>query len=292
MESKRVAKAANQSNNSALAKVVAAMAKVPGVCAIGLGGSRSIGTADATSDYDVIIFTETDDSLDTAAVHETVVALGGLLKTSKRRPGEPLLGELAIDGAHLELFFRKISMIKTEIGSARNGRFSRVFNPLHVIGLISTITISYATYCLPIWDPEERLKRLIESAFPYPEALRIQMIKSFRTEAKTALTFAGKARSPDDVAHIAGLYARVTSAWNLVLFAANRRYPVIDKGGRRIVGNLPQSPADFTARTNAVFKAVGAGDFKGAFAQAQALHAEVLAIADASQSERIGDAAA
>jgi hypothetical protein len=267
--------------NAILRQVVATCSQVPGVCAIGLGGSRSIRTGDAGSDYDIIIFSDADVELDHAAMRARVAAFGGEMKTSKRRPGLSLLGEMFIDGTKVELFFRSIPMIAGEIARARQGKFTRVFNPLHVVGFISTITISYATYVIPLWDPEGRLKRLIASAFPYPEALRQQMLNTFRSEAKVALNYAGKARSVADVAHLAALYGRVIAAWGLVLFAANRRYPVIDKGGRRLVAALPNSPSNYVFRTNAIIRAVAAGDLAGAFQQASRLNAEVMTIAQA-----------
>jgi hypothetical protein len=270
---------AQRAVNPILRRIVSTCSKVPGVAAIGLGGSRSIRTGDVGSDYDVIIFSDGDVELDHAAMRETVAALGGEMRTSRNKPGESLLGEMYIDGTKVELFFRRIPMIAGEIARAREGKFSRVFNPLHVVGFVSTITISYATYVVPLWDPQGKLKRLVASAYPYPEALREQMLKTFRSEAKIALNYAGKARSVEDAAHLAALYGRVIAAWGLVLFAANRRYPVIDKGGRRLVAALPNSPANYVFRTNSVIRAIGAGDLTGAFEEANRLNAEVMAIA-------------
>jgi hypothetical protein len=262
----------------ALQPVVAAISKVPGVCAIGLGGSRSLGTELTGSDYDVIIFSDSDVELNHVAVREAVEALGGEMKTSRRLPGKSLLGELTIGDAKVELFFRKIDAISREIAAAREGRFSRVFNPLHVVGFVSTITISYATYCVPIWDPENRLKQLAASALPYPDALRKQMIKIFFAEAKVALSFVGKVRSVVDVPHVAALYARVIASWSLVLFAFHRRYPIIDKGGRHVVAGLPQTPANYIFRTNAILRAATAGDLEGAYGEARRLHDEIVAL--------------
>jgi len=269
---------AQRAVNPILRRVVSTCSKVPGVAAIGLGGSRSIRTGDAGSDYDVIIFSDADVELDHAAMRRTVAALGGAMQTMRHKPGQSLLGEMYIDGTKVELFFRRIPMIANEIARAREGKFTRVFNPLHVVGFVSTITISYATYVIPLWDPKGKLKRLIASAYPYPEALREQMLKTFRSEAKIALNYAGKARSVEDAAHLAALYGRVIAAWGLVLFAANRRYPVIDKGGRRLVAALPNSPANYVFRTNAVIRALAAGDLAGAFEEANRLNAEVMRI--------------
>ena len=185
---------------------------------------------------------------------------------------------MSIEGRKVELFFRSIPRLASEIEAARKGQFRRSINALHVVGFLSTILISYATYTRPLWDPDGHLKKLVESAFPYPEALREKMISTFLTEAKLALIHAAKVRSVNDVGHLMGLYARANMAWLLVLFAVNRRYPVIDKGGRRLVAGFPQIPDNFDFRTKAIFRAAAAGDLPGGLAEANRLHAEVAAL--------------
>ena len=47
-----------------LAQLIGPISQVPGVVAIGLGGSRSIGTSVPSSDFDVIIFSGPDPQLE------------------------------------------------------------------------------------------------------------------------------------------------------------------------------------------------------------------------------------
>ena len=257
-------------------QLLGALRDVPGVVAIGLGGSRSIGTATPHSDYDVIVFSEKDGDIDQEAMARAISGLGGT--PNPERP----LAELSVGGRKVEIFFRTIERIESEIALARKGQFRRTMNPLHTIGFLSTIVVSYATYVQPLWDPAGRLKALIESAFPYPEPLRERMLNTFRTEAKLALIHAGKVRSVNDVAHLMGLYARANAAWAVILFAANRRYPVIDKGGRQLVASFPEVPDNFDFRSKAIFRAAAAGDLRGAHQEANRLHAEVCRIAQKS----------
>jgi len=262
-----------------LAQLIGPISQVPGVVAIGLGGSRSIGTSVPSSDFDVIIFSGPEPQLDHARMAEAVQQLGGKMITSQRNPGESLLAEITIGNAKIELFFRKMSAIAAEIEGARQGRFRRSFNALHVVGFISTILISYATYVRPVWDPEGKLKDLIASAFPYPDALRNQMINVFRSDARVALGHAAKVRSPEDLPHLMALYSRVIASWNLVLFAANRKYPVIDKGGRKLVSTFERTPPGYEFRSAAILRAAAAGDLKGANTEAERLHRDVVAAA-------------
>ena len=48
----------------------------------------------------------------------------------------------------------------------------------------------------------------------------------------------------NEPAYLLGLYSRVVSAWLLVLFALNRRYPVIDKGGGQSHHVVSRTPGE------------------------------------------------
>ena len=276
---------ATQLRDPVFTRLVSDLQKVPYVVAIALGGSRSIGTATAVSDFDVIVLVDRNTDLERDELRDGVLQLGCQWQTRTRK----LLADVVIEGRTFELLFRPIETIAVEIANARKGQFKRQLNPLHTVGFLSTIMVSYATYALPVWDPEGKLKQLQDSAYPYPEVLRERMISTFRTEARLAVMHAGKTRSIHDVAHLMGLYARANAAWALVLFAANRRYPVIDKGGRQLVAAMPISPENYEFRTKAIFRAAAAGDLQGALDEANRLHAEICRLV--AESEGGGAAA-
>ena len=265
---------AAQLRDPVFTRLISDLQKVPHVVAIALGGSRSIGTATPMSDFDVIVFVDRNADLESEDIREAILKLGGRWQTERRK----LLADIVIEGRTFELLFRPMETIAGEIANARKGQFKRQLNPLHTVGFLSTIMVSYATYALAVWDPQGRLKQLQDSAFPYPEVLRERMLSTFRTEAKLALIHAGKTRSIHDVAHLMGLYARANAAWALMLFAANRRYPVIDKGGRQLVAAMPISPENYEFRTKAIFRAAAAGDLQGALDDANRLHNEICRI--------------
>ncbi len=260
------------SKDPVLEQVVAEMRVLPGVVAIGLGGSRSIGTANAFSDYDIILFSEKQDGVDGGATQRVLERFGGGWQGGEAKP----FADMTVQGKKVELLFRSIERIEAEIAMAKKGQFKRTLNPLHVIGFLSTIVVSYATYIVPLWDPQGRLKQLVASAFPYPEVLRDKLIDTFRTEAKVALIHAGKTNSVHDIAHLMGLYSRAHVAWIITLFSINRKYPIIDKGGRQLVPRMPVHPENFDFRTKAIFRAAAAGDLKGALTEANRLHNEIV----------------
>ena len=58
-----------------LRRLVVALAPVPGIEAIALGGSRARGTATAHSDYDIGLYYRTDRPIDTAALGRVAARL-------------------------------------------------------------------------------------------------------------------------------------------------------------------------------------------------------------------------
>jgi hypothetical protein len=252
--------------------VVSTLSQIRGVAAIALGGSRSIGTANERSDYDIVIFERALGDIDEPALRR---ALEQLTETPLKMTVKLALAETTIGGNKVEFFFRVINGIAKEIEAARNGQFRRWPNALHAAGYLSTAIISYATYALPIWDPEGHLRRLVESAHPYPDALRNKMISTFKMEAALSLMHAAKVRAPDELPYVSGLYSRAVFAWTIILFAANGRYPIIDKGAMKLIMSFPKKPERFKGRANKLFRDIGAGDLQQARIDAAQLHREI-----------------
>ena len=114
-------------------------------------------------------------------------------------------------------------------------------------------------------------------ATPYPEALREQMLKTFRTEAALTLIHAAKVKHPNEMPYLAALYARAVSCWTLALFATNRRYPIIDKGAQRLIMSFPIHPEQYHGRTIKLFREIAAGNLQQARKDAAALQKEIAA---------------
>lgn len=263
----------NFSNDPVLGDVVSMLSGVVGVCAVGLGGSRSLGIADQNSDYDIVVFQQRRDDIDSAALTSAIERIS---ESPPRVTGKLALAEFTVRGRKIELLFRRLDTIAAEIEAARQGRFNRVIHPLHPGGFLSTVMVSYLTYVLPVWDPEGLLARLNETARPYPDLLRQRMIATFRNEAGLGLIHASKVRRADEPAYLLGLYSRVVSAWLLVLFALNRRYPVIDKGAIRLIMSFPEHPVNFQGRVARILSDGAAGNLQRARAEAWQLQREVV----------------
>ncbi|MEN6542485.1 hypothetical protein [Parvibaculum sp.] len=270
----RVASQPAPAQDPIVASVAAALSGVSGVTAVAVGGSRAIGTADAGSDYDIIAFESRLGAINKEQLNAAASRLAG--------PGVALspngnLVNLTISGQKVEILVRSLDVIAGEIEAARQGIFKRTLHPLHPIGYLTTIIISYVVYALPVHDPEHVLRDLIRRATPYPEMLRSRMISTFRTEAEFALIHASKVRSPLDLPYLTALYAQAIACWQLMLFAINRRYPVIDKGGMRLIMGMPQHPQNFQFRTMKMLRDIASEDLQTARTDAVKLHREIIA---------------
>lgn len=252
--------------------VVAALSQVRGVCAVALGGSRSLGTASPQSDYDMAVFQEKAGDIDVPALEAALERLSG---SRPKMTAKLALAEFELGGHKVELFFRRLNLIAEEIEAARNGQFRRWPHALHTAGYLSTVLVSYVTYSRIIWDPQGHLVRLIERAHPYPVELQKRMIQTFKIEAALSVMHAAKVRSPDELPYVAGLYSRAVAAWTLMLFAANRRYPIIDKGATKIIMTLPHRPENYAARTVKLIRDLGAGNLQQVRVDAARIHKEI-----------------
>lgn len=257
-----------------IASVAAALSGVSGVSAVAVGGSRAIGTADVGSDYDIIAFESRLGAINKEQLNAAAARVAGPgVATS---PNGNLVN-LTVAGHKVEILVRSLDVIAAEIEAARQGVFKRTLHPLHPIGYLTTIIISYVVYALPVHDPEHVLRDLVRRATPYPEMLRSRMIATFRTEAEFALIHASKVRSPLDLPYLTALYAQAIACWQLMLFAINRRYPVIDKGGMRLVMGMPQHPQNFQFRTMKILRDIAGEDLQAARAEAAKIHREIIA---------------
>lgn len=258
-----------------IAGVVEILRVVPGVKVVGIGGSRSLGLADPQSDYDFVVFEQNPGDIldkDVAAVVEK--AVGAAPKIAK----DLALVEFEYRGHKVEVLFRRLSTIAHEIEAAKKGEFKRVLHPLHPAGYISTALIAHLLNTRALWDPEGNLAALAKTALPYPESLRTRMMQTFQSEAGMGLIHASKVRRPNDLPYLTALYGRVTAAWLLFLFAVNRRYPVIDKGGMRLVMTFPVVPPQLHARTVKIFRDAAAGNLDAAKHEAWTIQREIVAI--------------
>jgi hypothetical protein len=272
-----------------LARVVAALSTVPGVKGLALGGSRALGTAAASSDYDIGIYYDSNapfahdamqraaDALGDPGTDRTVTAIGAW--------GDWVNGGgwLTVAGRRVDLLYSNMRTIERVIQECRAGHVTVAYQPGHPHAFVSAAVAGQAAHCQPLWDPQGEIARLKGSAALYPQALRQSLIQRFGWEADFALQNALKALERGDVSYVAGCCYRSVACVVQVLFALNKRYLLNEKGAIALAGTLPIRLGGLKIRSDGAFRAIGAGDLAGAIDQ---LRVVVVGTADLARQNQ------
>ncbi|SCK57524.1 nucleotidyltransferase domain-containing protein [Streptomyces sp. WMMB 322] len=166
--------------------VADALARLPAVRAVALGGSRAQGTERPDSDWDFALYYR--GSFDPADLR----ALGW--------PGEVSgIGEwgggvfnggawLTVDGRRTDVHYRDLDVVEHEIAEAREGRFHREQLMFHLAGIPSYLVVG-----------ELALNRTLRGQLPspsYPPALRASASVQWRETARATLSYARTSYAP------------------------------------------------------------------------------------------------
>ena len=229
-----------------------ALSLLEGVAAVGLGGSRGLGMADENSDYDFVLFRCGGKLISTPRIVEAIEQF------TERKNIHVVAGLVSakVEGKKVEVFHKDLNLIENEISLARNGQFRRTIRQLFPHGDISTAVISHVINLELCSEKEECVTRLRKLAEPYPDLLRVAMIKAFMSEVAITAIHAVKIKKATDAQNLFALCSGVFYFANIVIFALNRKYPVLEKGGTRLILDLPLRPQDYEQRIKDVFQAI------------------------------------
>ncbi|HYR66153.1 MAG TPA: nucleotidyltransferase domain-containing protein, partial [Reyranella sp.] len=114
-----------------LRRLVVALAPVPGIEAIALGGSRARGTATAQSDYDIGLYYRAGRPIDTAALGQVAALLddrGAAASVTPIGGWGPWIdggGWLIVDGVPVDLLYRNLERVSAAIDDAHAGKVER-----------------------------------------------------------------------------------------------------------------------------------------------------------------------
>ena len=253
-------------NDPALLKrLTDALAGVPGVRAVVLGGSRARGIASERSDYDIGLYYDAATLLDVAALRSAVTTLddrGTAAEITEIGGWGPWInggGWLTISGTHVDLLYRDLTRVRAVVDECRAGEVGCFFQPGHPLGFVTTIYAGEIAVCVPLADPHGDIARLKTVTAPYPDALRKALTKKFIWEAQFALDNARHGRASDDINYVNGCCFRAVASLCQVICAANGEYLLNEKGAVAFVDRLARRPRDFAARVETIYRTAGAG---------------------------------
>lgn len=203
-----------------------ALARIPGVVAVALGGSRAQGTNRDDSDWDFGLYYR--DRIDTDAVR----ALGYEGYVSE--PGEwgRLVNGgawLTVDGQRVDLLYRDLAAVEHWTQQALAGLFEVSMEGGYVAGMP---TYAYAG--------ELAVGKLLAGELPpvggFPDALREAAPERWRRAADFCLRYARPQAERADVTAVAGLVARAIMSVAHARFAERGEWALNEKGLVRRAG--------------------------------------------------------
>jgi hypothetical protein len=266
-----------------------ALAAVPGVVAVALGGSRATGAAHAASDHDVGLYFSERVGLDVERLLEVVKGLvddPAAAKVTEVGGWGPWIvggGWLTIAGKKVDLLYRPIESVEKVIRDCRDGRVSMDYQPGHPHGFCSAIWMGEVALCRPLSDSEGALARLKAMTAPYPDKLREALIRRFQWEVLFSIENAQTAVPKGDQSYIAGSAFRALACAAHALFAFNRRYLINEKGALAAAARLPLTVYDLTDRARGVWQAIGLRAFDAALGELMSIERELAGLTESAR---------
>jgi hypothetical protein len=263
-----------------------ALAAVPGIVAVALGGSRATGAAHAASDTDIGLYFSERAGLDVGRLLKVVQGLvddPGAAKLTEVGGWGPWIvggGWLTVAGQKVDLLYRPIESVEKVIRDCREGRVGMDYQPGHPHGFCSAIWMGEVALCRPLRDPEGVLARLKVMTAPYPDKLREAVIRCFQWEVLFSIENAQTAVPKGDQSYIAGCAFRSLACAAQVLFALNRNYLINEKGALAAAALLPLTVDNLAERARGVWQAIGLRAFDAALAELGSIERELAGLTE------------
>jgi predicted nucleotidyltransferase len=250
-----------------LDRLTSALAEVPGVEAIALGGSQARGTHHAASDHDIGLYFSETQALDTdrlADVARTLVDdsdAAGVTPVGDWGPWIVGGAWLAIEGRKVDLLYRNIEAVARVIAACSAGDVTMHYQPGHPHGFCSAIWMGEVALCRPLHDPRQTIAKLKAAALPYPPGLREALIRCFLWEILFAIENAELAASRGEQTHVAGCAYRAFACLAQVLFALNARYLINEKGALQEAAGFALTIPSLMPRVGETWRLIGESRF-------------------------------
>ncbi len=240
------------------------LARIAGVVAVALGGSRARGTHRPDSDIDLGLYYRDASPFSIADIR----ALAGEINDAP----EPVVTDfyrwgpwvnggawLTVRGRRVDLLYRELERIEKVIDDCRRGAIESDFYQQPPYGFHSYVYLGELSICRPLHDPQDVLARLKERLVPYPPALQKAIVDRFLWAAEFDLAQARAVGERGDVYAAAGCLTRVASHLVQVLYALNERYFLSDRGALTEIGSFRVAPSGFASAVSQVLAHPGAG---------------------------------
>jgi Nucleotidyltransferase domain len=272
-----------------LQRVATALSEVESIAAIVLGGSRARGTAHEGSDYDIGLYFSSAHPLDIdqllAAVKTFVDEPDAATVTPVGAWGPWIVGGawLSVEGRKVDLLYRNVEAVADVIEACRSGEITMHYQAGHPHGFCSAIWMGEIALCEALHDSSGIIAALKANTVPYPAPLRDALVRRFAREVLFAIENGELAAARDEQTHVAGSAYRALACAAQVLFALNDRYLINEKGALAEAATFPRTIPNLMGLTTQVWRLIGAGDFRRAFAMLHAMEGGLKALMNAAR---------
>jgi hypothetical protein len=225
-----------------LQRVVAAIADLPGVAAITLGGSAAAGLADAASDLDVYVFYhEPLAATQDRSARLRLLADAGTLKAGLTTFG--LEDHLYVQGNLIELVYFDLDRLSAETEQAYGaGLSSEGYTTSFLYTLCRSEVLHDAT------GEATALRAQLQAG--YPEPTRARLLREYPEVLVYYLGLLRVGQGRNDLLFVQHLRYSIQMIFFNLLFALNRQY---HPGGKRLLAHALRcevQPTDLDARWN------------------------------------------
>lgn len=164
---------------------------------------------------------------------------------------------LEIDDVSVDWLYRDLGRVSRVVEECLAGRSTSDYYLGHPHGFHSHIYLGEVHHAQTLADPRAVLHGLKERVATYPPCLRDALVQRFLLDAAFMLEVAKSPAHRGDVFQVAGCLFRAAAALVQVLYAANERYFLNEKGALDEIATFPRQPEDFGARVAIVLAAPG-----------------------------------
>ncbi|WP_078624288.1 nucleotidyltransferase domain-containing protein [Streptomyces monomycini] len=257
----------------------AALAEVPGVVGVTLGGSRARGTHRPDSDWDLGVY------------YRGELGLAGLADLAAQITGAPVEihppgawgawvngGAWLVmpDGTPVDWLLRDADRVERVWRECQAGRYEIGAQVGHPLGFWSPAYAGELALSRVLADPTGELGRLKEEMRVYPEPLRAALTGTAVWDAGFSVTVAGKSRTSADPLYVALCLSRAVGDLTQALHAHHRTWCINEKGALAAAAAMPGTPPGFAERASALLGELGRTEAE----LARSLEAAELLVAD------------
>ncbi|MFE9723999.1 nucleotidyltransferase domain-containing protein [Streptomyces sp. NPDC005794] len=235
----------------AVAAMASRLARLSGVEAVALGGSRARGTHRPDSDWDLGVYYR--GAPDLAALTALASGIQGAPADVAGPGGWGTWVNggawLTVDGVAVDWILRDLDRVESVWSDCRAGRFEVGIQPGHPLGFWSPCYVGEVALGQVIEDPRGELTALQEATRAYPEPLR-RALTDAAWEADFSVAAARKSAPSGDTLHVALCLSKAFGVLTQALHAHHRAWCLNEKGALASAAALPDTPADFADRVS------------------------------------------